>query len=218
MLLIWLEVFFHSLWWIQPTSLRCPPPVSSCCQCSQLSLCTVPQFLYFSIRGNTHLPYTYAPMQYVWSHSVILTMHIFLSLFFSPPFSSDVPCTMSLTEMKSLFRMDDIIASATQPITTLEISARTGQGLHEVLIWLESIMVKWSSLYLFLKKHKACLHTINKRVYLCAKLGSVEKMERHMTKETCCYLNHYIKYSDALSGQKKKVMHWWYQQNGVVLR
>ncbi|KAG7239993.1 hypothetical protein INR49_028103 [Caranx melampygus] len=54
---------------------------------------------------------------------------------------SDVPCTMSLTEMKSLFRMDDIIASATQPITTLEISARTGQGLQEVLSWLESIIL-----------------------------------------------------------------------------
>uniref|UniRef100_UPI0037E9763B ADP-ribosylation factor-like protein 16 n=1 Tax=Semicossyphus pulcher TaxID=241346 RepID=UPI0037E9763B len=54
----------------------------------------------------------------------------------------DMPCTMSLTEIKSLFRMDDIIASASQPITTLELSARTGQGLQEVLTWLESITVK----------------------------------------------------------------------------
>ncbi|KAK2833359.1 hypothetical protein Q5P01_017248 [Channa striata] len=54
----------------------------------------------------------------------------------------DMPCTMSLIEIKSLFRMDDIISSATQPITTLELSARSGQGLQEVLSWLESITVK----------------------------------------------------------------------------
>ncbi|XP_046893525.1 ADP-ribosylation factor-like protein 16 isoform X1 [Hypomesus transpacificus] len=50
----------------------------------------------------------------------------------------DLPCTMSLVEMKSLFRMDDIIACASQPITTLELSARSGQGLQEVLSWLDS--------------------------------------------------------------------------------
>ncbi|XP_030263547.1 ADP-ribosylation factor-like protein 16 isoform X2 [Sparus aurata] len=54
----------------------------------------------------------------------------------------DMPCTMSLIEIKSLFRMDDIIASATQPITTLELSAHSGEGLQEVLSWLESITVK----------------------------------------------------------------------------
>uniref|UniRef100_A0A3Q3IED3 Uncharacterized protein n=1 Tax=Monopterus albus TaxID=43700 RepID=A0A3Q3IED3_MONAL len=58
----------------------------------------------------------------------------------------DMPCTMTLTEIKSLFRMDDIIASATQPITTLELSACTGQGLQDVLSWLESITVNDSSL------------------------------------------------------------------------
>ncbi|XP_063077105.1 ADP-ribosylation factor-like protein 16 isoform X2 [Engraulis encrasicolus] len=51
----------------------------------------------------------------------------------------DMPCTMTLTEMKSLFRMDDIIASASQSVTTLEVSARSGQGLKEVLSWLESL-------------------------------------------------------------------------------
>ncbi|KAF7659949.1 hypothetical protein LDENG_00290580 [Lucifuga dentata] len=50
----------------------------------------------------------------------------------------DVPCTMSIIEIKSLFRMDDIIASAPQPITTLELSAYSGQGLQEVLNWLDS--------------------------------------------------------------------------------
>ncbi|XP_068192561.1 ADP-ribosylation factor-like protein 16 [Antennarius striatus] len=54
----------------------------------------------------------------------------------------DMPCTMSLIEIKSLFRMDDIIASAPQPITTLEVSARSGQGLQDVLSWLESITIK----------------------------------------------------------------------------
>ncbi|XP_076609471.1 ADP-ribosylation factor-like protein 16 [Chaetodon auriga] len=53
----------------------------------------------------------------------------------------DMPCTMSLIEIKSLFRIDDIIASATQPITILELSARSGEGLQEVLSWLESIRV-----------------------------------------------------------------------------
>lgn len=48
---------------------------------------------------------------------------------------------MSLIEIKSLFRMDEIIAAATQPITILEVSALSGQGLQEVLSWLESITV-----------------------------------------------------------------------------
>ncbi|XP_038158499.1 ADP-ribosylation factor-like protein 16 isoform X1 [Cyprinodon tularosa] len=54
----------------------------------------------------------------------------------------DMPCLMSLTEIKSLFRIDDIVSSAPQPITTLEASARSGQGLQEVLSWLESVAVK----------------------------------------------------------------------------
>ncbi|KAF7659954.1 hypothetical protein LDENG_00290560 [Lucifuga dentata] len=54
----------------------------------------------------------------------------------------DVPCTMSIIEIKSLFRMDDIIASAPQPITTLELSAYSGQGLQEVLNWLNSTTAK----------------------------------------------------------------------------
>ncbi|KAK7939151.1 hypothetical protein WMY93_002477 [Mugilogobius chulae] len=54
----------------------------------------------------------------------------------------DIDCLMSLLEIKSLFRLDDIIASATQTITTLELSASSGQGLQEVLNWLESVTVK----------------------------------------------------------------------------
>ncbi|KAK3532601.1 hypothetical protein QTP86_025361 [Hemibagrus guttatus] len=51
---------------------------------------------------------------------------------------SELPCTMSLEEIKSLFRMDDIIASAPQLITVLELSARSGEGLQDVLNWLDS--------------------------------------------------------------------------------
>ncbi|KAM9391962.1 ADP-ribosylation factor-like protein 16 [Pholidichthys leucotaenia] len=54
----------------------------------------------------------------------------------------DMPCIMNLIEIKSLFRMDDIVASSTQPITILELSARSGEGLLEVLRWLESVTVK----------------------------------------------------------------------------
>ncbi|XP_072299327.1 ADP-ribosylation factor-like protein 16 [Eucyclogobius newberryi] len=54
----------------------------------------------------------------------------------------DIPCIMSLIEMKSLFRLEDIFASATQSITTLELSASSGQGLQEVFNWLESVTVK----------------------------------------------------------------------------
>lgn len=57
----------------------------------------------------------------------------------SPP-CSDLPCYMSLVEMKSLFRMQDIVSCATQPITMLETSARDGTGLAEVLQWLRSAL------------------------------------------------------------------------------
>ncbi|NXQ50204.1 ARL16 protein, partial [Catharus fuscescens] len=52
----------------------------------------------------------------------------------------DLPCYMSLVEMKSLFRMQDIVSCATQPITTLETSARDGTGLAEVLQWLRTTL------------------------------------------------------------------------------
>ncbi|XP_061740658.1 ADP-ribosylation factor-like protein 16 isoform X1 [Nerophis ophidion] len=54
----------------------------------------------------------------------------------------DMPCTMSLVEIQSLFRLDDILASAPQTVTTLEVSARSGMGLQEVLAWLESVTLK----------------------------------------------------------------------------
>ncbi|XP_054149089.1 ADP-ribosylation factor-like protein 16 isoform X2 [Melozone crissalis] len=52
----------------------------------------------------------------------------------------DLPCYMSLVEMKSLLRMQDMVACATQPITMLETSARDGTGLAEVLQWLRSTL------------------------------------------------------------------------------
>ncbi|XP_048410823.1 ADP-ribosylation factor-like protein 16 isoform X1 [Stegostoma tigrinum] len=50
----------------------------------------------------------------------------------------DLPCSMSRVEMKSLFRMDDIIACAKQHISIMEVSAWDGTGLDEVLKWIYS--------------------------------------------------------------------------------
>ncbi|GCB61463.1 hypothetical protein scyTo_0012920 [Scyliorhinus torazame] len=50
----------------------------------------------------------------------------------------DLSCSMSLVEMKSLFRMDDIIACAKQHISLLEVSAWDGRGLDQVFKWLHS--------------------------------------------------------------------------------
>lgn len=47
---------------------------------------------------------------------------------------------MSVMEMKSLFRMQDIVSCATQRITILETSARDGTGLAEVLQWLRATL------------------------------------------------------------------------------
>ncbi|XP_029141564.1 ADP-ribosylation factor-like protein 16 [Protobothrops mucrosquamatus] len=52
----------------------------------------------------------------------------------------DLPCYMSLVEMKSLFRIQDIIACAKQVITVAEISARDGRGLSDVMKWLQSTL------------------------------------------------------------------------------
>ena len=100
---------------------------------------------------------------------------IFSSKCFVPLFSRDMPCIMSLIEIKSLFRLDDIIASATQPITTLELSAHSGQGLQDVLSWLESITVKWTWVHSFLLKwcysHRTYLKAFGNRCQCpqCAK-------------------------------------------------
>lgn len=56
------------------------------------------------------------------------------------PRCSDLPCYMSLAEMKSLFRMQDVVSCATQPITMLETSARDGTGLADVLRWLRATL------------------------------------------------------------------------------
>ncbi|XP_059587896.1 ADP-ribosylation factor-like protein 16 isoform X3 [Alligator mississippiensis] len=52
----------------------------------------------------------------------------------------DLPCYMSLLEMKSLFRIQDMVSCATQPITVVETSARDGTGLPEVLQWFQSTL------------------------------------------------------------------------------
>ncbi|EDL34753.1 mCG2121 [Mus musculus] len=50
----------------------------------------------------------------------------------------DLPCYMTMEEMKSLMRLPDIIACAKQNITAVEISARNGTGLATVLLWLQN--------------------------------------------------------------------------------
>lgn len=49
----------------------------------------------------------------------------------------DLPCYMTVEEMKSLIRLPDIMACAKQKVTTAEISARDGTGLAAVLLWLQ---------------------------------------------------------------------------------
>ncbi|XP_025022597.1 ADP-ribosylation factor-like protein 16 isoform X1 [Python bivittatus] len=52
----------------------------------------------------------------------------------------DLPCYMSLVEMKSLLRIQDIMSCAKQAITVVEISARDGRGLSDVIKWLQSTL------------------------------------------------------------------------------
>lgn len=152
----------------------------------------------------------------------------YILYFFFPLFPRDLPCTMSLIEIKSLFRMDDIIASATQPITTLELSARSGQGLQEVLSWLESIIIKWTITRLLLMKWCYSHRTLNdgfkhfsKRCQYpwCAKppflrgfnyllsFGLTEKVARHMTRKTVNVVSLVpYKYGDCSQGWKWEEM------------
>ncbi|XP_063098061.1 ADP-ribosylation factor-like protein 16 isoform X2 [Cavia porcellus] len=50
----------------------------------------------------------------------------------------DLPCYMTMEEIRSLIRLPDIIACAKQNITIAEISAHKGTGLTEVLCWLQN--------------------------------------------------------------------------------
>lgn len=50
---------------------------------------------------------------------------------------TDLPCYMTVEEMKSLIRLPDIIACAKQNVTVAEISAWQGTGLTGVLRWLQ---------------------------------------------------------------------------------
>lgn len=50
---------------------------------------------------------------------------------------SDLPCYMTVEEIKSIIRLPDIIACAKQNIAMAEISARDGTGLAAVLLWLQ---------------------------------------------------------------------------------
>ncbi|XP_038048889.1 ADP-ribosylation factor-like protein 16 [Patiria miniata] len=48
----------------------------------------------------------------------------------------DLHLSVPLAELRYLLRLDDLINTALQPITVLEISAKDGQGLSEVVKWL----------------------------------------------------------------------------------
>ena len=50
---------------------------------------------------------------------------------------SDLPETISKSELESLFRINDIVSKAKHTTHQLEISACTGKGLNEVIRWLE---------------------------------------------------------------------------------
>lgn len=170
----------------------CPAAVSTLCWASAQCLRA-----YSAQQEVTYQSYQPRPL-----HSLVMPAWVIVSTFntiyshfynsfFFPLFFRDMPCTMSLIEIKSLFRMDDIIAAATQPITILEVSALSGQGLQEVLSWLESITVTWTTIHLFptewCNSHrtlnndfkpfgercqypqcaKTCSRTISKRIYWC---------------------------------------------------
>lgn len=146
---------FHSSWWTRATLLRYLRPVSSYWLCSQQSCCTPSLCLFCSTRGETIISDTYfyicKPVFWPPNTNIIkilpckhlISLCICRLMVFH--FFRDMPCPMSLVEMKSLIRMEEIIASAPQPITVLEVSAHTGQGLMEVLDWLESITSKWTT-------------------------------------------------------------------------
>ena len=48
-----------------------------------------------------------------------------------------MPEKISFSEIDSLFRLSEIIKHSSRPIQTVEVSAVTGQGLVEVIRWLE---------------------------------------------------------------------------------
>ncbi|CAG5119056.1 unnamed protein product [Candidula unifasciata] len=48
---------------------------------------------------------------------------------------TDIPNGMTRSELESLMRLDEVIRCATQKITVLEISAKTGHNLEKVARW-----------------------------------------------------------------------------------
>lgn len=58
----------------------------------------------------------------------------------------DSASRMSLVELKSIMRLDDIVETATQPITVVHGSCKTNEGLGDVLQWLTANTQKWKTL------------------------------------------------------------------------
>lgn len=48
-----------------------------------------------------------------------------------------MPDKMTQCEIETLFRLSDISKSCDRPLTTVEVSASTGQGLGEIMKWLD---------------------------------------------------------------------------------
>lgn len=49
----------------------------------------------------------------------------------------DMPDKMTRSEVETLFRLNDICLTCGHPITTVDVSASTGQGLGEIIKWLD---------------------------------------------------------------------------------
>jgi len=52
-------------------------------------------------------------------------------------FSRDMPDKMTQSEIESLFRLSDICKTCERPVSTVEVSANSGQGLGEIIKWMD---------------------------------------------------------------------------------
>jgi Fe2+ transport system protein B len=52
-------------------------------------------------------------------------------------FSSDMPNAMNRCEFGAIIRLDEIILNAIQNVTVVEVSAKEGRGLQDIIKWLQ---------------------------------------------------------------------------------
>jgi len=48
-----------------------------------------------------------------------------------------MPDKMTQSEIESLFRLSDICKTCERPVSTVEVSANSGQGLGEIIKWMD---------------------------------------------------------------------------------